>query len=122
MKFISPKIHGIIDLLIVVFLLATPTVFNFTGYLIAFTYALACLQLLLVLLTNYPIGVLKVIPFFLHGSIEFIIGDVLIAFGYTLFKDNIIGKLFYILFGTVVLLTWLCTDYLGMYSKTTENA
>jgi hypothetical protein len=117
MKFISPKIHGIIDLLVVVFLLASPTFFGFTGFLANFTYALAGIHLLLTLLTRYAVGIIKVIPFYLHGSIEFIVGDVLIAFGYTLFKDDIAGKLFYIIFGTVILLTWLCTDYKGIRSR-----
>ena len=113
MKFISPKIHGIIDLLIVVFLLASPTLFDFTRFTAIFTYVLAGVHLVLTLVTEYEIGIIKTLPFFLHGSIEFIVGDVLIALSYTLFNDEVNAKLFYICFGTVVLLTWLVTDYKG---------
>ena len=111
MKFISPKVHGIIDYLVVIFLLASPTIFGFTGLLATFTYALAIVHLLLTILTNYNLGLIKVIPFTFHGTIEFIVGVALIVIAYTLFNDNAVGKLFYVIFGTVVLLTWLVTIY-----------
>jgi hypothetical protein len=113
MKFISPKMHGIIDYLVVIFLLASPTIFGFTGLLATFTYALGIVHLLLTILTDYDFGLIKVIPFTFHGTIEFIVGVALIVIAYTLFKDNAVGKLFYVIFGTVVLLTWLLTDYHG---------
>jgi hypothetical protein len=36
MKFMSPKVHGINDILVVVFLLASPLIFGFTGTLACF--------------------------------------------------------------------------------------
>ncbi|HEY2580936.1 MAG TPA: hypothetical protein VGI43_03975 [Mucilaginibacter sp.] len=113
MKFISPAIHGIIDYIVVIFLLASPTVFGFTGTLSIFTYALAGIHLLMTILTDYDVGLVKVISLPLHGFIESIVGVILIALAYTLFHDNATGKLFYIIFGTVVLYTWLLTDYKG---------
>ena len=117
MKFISTKIHGFIDLLVVVFLLASPSYFGFTGVLATFTYALAAVHLILTILTNYTVGIFKVIPLTIHGSIEFIVGIALIVLAYTLFKDNADGKLYYVILGTVVLLTWLVTDYKGVTTK-----
>ena len=117
MKFISPKIHGFIDLLVVVFLLASPSYFGFTGLLTTFTYALAAVHLILTILTKYPVGIFKIIPLTVHGSIEFIVGITLIVLAYTLFKDNADGKLYYVILGTVILLTWLVTDYNGVYIK-----
>lgn len=111
MKFITPKVHGIIDILVVLFLLASPALFGFTGLLATFTYALAVVHLILTLTTDYNIGIVKLIPLSIHGAIEFIVGVVLIALAYTIFKDEAAGKLFYIVFGTVVLLTWLVSDY-----------
>jgi hypothetical protein len=115
MKFISPKIHGLIDYLVVIFLFISPTVFGFTGLLAIFTYALGAVHLLLTAFTNYPLGIVKVIPVNLHASIEVLVGIVLIVLAYTLFKDNSDGKLYYVIFGTVVLLTWLVTDYRGVH-------
>jgi hypothetical protein len=116
MKFISPKIHGIIDYLVVIFLLASPRLFGFTGLIATFTYALGIVHLLLTILTNYSVGLIKVIPFTFHGTIEFIVGAALIVLAYTLFKGEVTGKLYYIIFGTAILLTWLVTDYKGKIS------
>ena len=122
MKFISPKIHGFIDYLVVVFLLASPTFFGFTGLVAIFTYALGAVHLLLTAFTNYPLGIVKVIPVNLHATIEALVGIALIVLAYTLFKDNAQGsKLYYVIFGTVVLLTWLVTDYVGKYHPSGQD-
>jgi len=113
MKFISPKIHGIVDFLVVLFLLASPMLFGMNGLLAIFTYALGIIHLTLTLLTDFSAGVLKLIPLKVHGIIELIVGIALIVLAYTLFKDTSLGKLFYTCFGAAVLLTWLCTDYNG---------
>ena len=111
MRFISPKVHGLIDLLVVAFLFSSPTIFGLTGAVATFTYILGIVHLLLTLLTAYNVGVVKVIPFGVHGVVEFVVGIVLIALAYTLFNNDAQGKLFYIVFGTVLLATWLVTDY-----------
>ncbi len=116
MKFISPRVHAFIDLLVVVFLFASPTVFGFTGTLAMFTYVLGIIHLLLTLLTDFSMGVVKIIPLPIHGVIEFVVGVVLIALAYTLFKNYPDGTLYYVIFGTIVLLTWLVTDYKGIQS------
>jgi len=111
MKILSPKIHGIIDFLVVLFLLASPTLFGFTGLLAYFTYSLGIVHLLLTLLTDFSGGVIKIIPLPIHGLIELLVGVVLVVLAFTLFKDSDNGKLFYAVFGAAVLLVWLMTDY-----------
>lgn len=113
MKFISPKLHGIIDFLVVLFLLASPMLFGLNGFVAIFTYALGMVHLLLTLLTDFSAGLFKVIPFALHGAIELIVGIALIILAFTIFKDSGTGKVFYLGFGAAVLLTWLFTDYKG---------
>ncbi|MDF2430484.1 MAG: hypothetical protein JWP44_115 [Mucilaginibacter sp.] len=115
MKFILPKNHGIINYLLAVILLASPSLFGFTGLLAIFTYAIGTLHLVITLLTDYSVGLVKVIPFHVQGSIEFLLGILLIALAYLLFTNNAEGKLYYIIFGTVILLTWLFTDYKSKY-------
>jgi hypothetical protein len=111
MRFISPQVHGFIDLLVVAFLFGSPTFFGFTDGVATFTYILGIVHLLLTLLTAYGMGIVKVIPLYIHGIIEFVVGIVLIALAYTLFKGNASAQLYYVIFGTVVLLTWLVSDY-----------
>jgi hypothetical protein len=111
MKFITPNVHGFLDLLGVVFLLLSPGIWGFAGLLATFTYCLAGLHLLLTLLTQFNVGLIKLIPFPVHAAIEFLFAIILLILAYTLFNHEVKGKLFYIIFGTVVLLTWLFTDY-----------
>ncbi|HVW95411.1 MAG TPA: hypothetical protein VHA56_05555 [Mucilaginibacter sp.] len=113
MKFMSPKVHGIIDILVCVFLLASPIIFGFTGTLAIFTYALGAAHTVLTLGTDFQIGVIKLIPVQIHELIEFVVAVSVIVLAYTLFNNNPDGKLFYVIFGNCVLLTWLVTDYKG---------
>jgi len=113
MKFMSPKVHGIIDILVCVFLLASPVIFGFTGRLALFTYALGAAHTILTLSTDFSMGLIKIIPVEIHELIEFIVGVVAIILAYTLFNGSPDGKLFYVIFGNCILLTWLVTDYKG---------
>jgi hypothetical protein len=114
MKFISPHIHGFIDYLVVLFLIASPMFFRFDSFVALFTYALAVVHLMLTLLTDFNAGLFKVISFPMHGAIECIVGIALIILAFTLFKNTGVGKTFYICFGAAVLLTWLFTNYKGV--------
>jgi hypothetical protein len=111
MKFIPEKIHGIIDYVVVLFLIAAPVFFGFDSFTAIFTYALAIVHLILTLLTDFNSGLFKAISFPLHGIIELLLGITLIILALTLFSGSKVGKLFYIGVGAAVLLTWLFTDY-----------
>ena len=113
MKFMSPKVHGIIDILIVVFLLASPLIFGFTGTLAVFTYVLGAAHLALTVLTDSTMGLVRLIPVGVHELVEFIVAVAVIILAYTLFNNNADGKLYYVILGNCLLLTWLVTDYKG---------
>jgi hypothetical protein len=114
MKIISPKIHGIIDYLVVAFLLASPSIFGFMGHVAMFTYALAGVHLLLTILTNYSAGIVKIIPLPVHGLIEFIVGLLLIIMAFTLLNNHPEVKHFYTVLGAAILVVFLITDYKGV--------
>ena len=111
MKFITPKIHGIIDYLFVVYLLVSPTLYSMEPKPIKVTYALAAVYLLLTVLTNYPLGIIKLIPFGLHGLAELVIGVALIIIGFGYFRTNVAATQFYTWFASAVLVLWLFTTY-----------
>jgi hypothetical protein len=113
MKFMSPKVHGIIDILVCVFLLASPLIFGFTGTFAVFTYALGAAHLAPTVLTDFEMGLAKIIPVSIHELVEFIVAVALIILAYTLFNNNADGKLYYVILGNCLLLTWLVTDYRG---------
>jgi hypothetical protein len=112
MKLISPTFHGIIDYLFVIFLAASPILFKMDGNLATFTYALAGVHLLLTILTGFPMGLIKVIPFPLHGLIELLVALALI--GVSMYFNHIgdmLGFYFYIWLAVAILLIFFLTDF-----------
>ncbi len=113
MKIINARIHGIIDYLVVIFLLLAPSIFMLSEPISTFTYVLAGIHLTLTILTNFKMGIIKVIPLKVHGAIELIVAIVLTAS--FLFVDSWAkspADLYFLSgFGIAVFLTWMLTDY-----------
>jgi len=111
-KILNPRVHGYIDYAAVLFLALAPTLFGFVGTVAALCYVLAILQGGMSLMTAYPLGMAKVIPFTLHGSIEFAM-----AFGLALspwifgFSESDGARNFFIAAGIALGGVWLTTDY-----------
>jgi len=112
MAFINSKLHGIIDYLVVIFLWASPSLFNLPPGTAMFTYILGGIHLLLTLFTDFEFGAFKVIPFHIHGWIELIVSVALggLAFYFYTINDAVSHK-FYVFFAIAVFLTWLLTGY-----------
>ncbi len=112
MKIISSKVHGILDYATVVFLLAAPTLFQMEGALSTFTYVLAGVHFSLTALTAFEPGLIKLIPFKLHGIIEFVVAIALAGVAIW-FKsnDNELGLYFYLSLAIVIMIVFLLTDF-----------
>jgi hypothetical protein len=109
---LNSKIHGLIDYLVVAFLWTAPSLFNLPEVTSKFTYLLGGIHLTLTLLTNFELGVIKVIPLKIHGLIELIVSILLIGVSFYLGNmEGSLAKYFYIAFAVTVFLTWLLTDY-----------
>lgn len=114
MKILSATAHGLLDYLVVAFLLASPPLFGMTGGLATFTYILGSIHLLLTLLTNFKPGMIKLIPFRLHGIIEFVVVMLLAGVAYLFYRQkNFLGHDFYLFFSLALLIIFLFTDYNG---------
>lgn len=112
MKVLNSKIHGILDYGVVAFLWLSPTLFELPETTSLFTYILGGIHLTLTLLTNFEMGVIKVIPLKIHGWIELIVSIALV--GVAFYLGGLEGNLarnFYIGFALAVFLTWLLTAY-----------
>ena len=115
---LNSKIHGAIDYLVVVFLVLSPSLFGLKEYTAFFTYALAAIHFLLTIMTKFELGLIKIIPFKIHGLIELIVSVALI--GVAFYLGNLEGEVsrnFYLSFGIAVFLTWLLTDYKSSSEK-----
>jgi len=78
MKVISPRIHGYLDFLTVFFLLA-PTLLGLEQLSAILAYSLATVHLIVTLASDFPFGVVKLIPFTVHRWIERMVGPLLVA-------------------------------------------
>ncbi len=112
MKIISSKIHGMLDYATVIFLLASPTIFKMEGNLCTITYALAAVHFCLTILTDFEPGLIKVIPFRIHGLIEIIVAVALAALAFWFYNNgDAPGFYFYMALAIVIMIVFILTDF-----------
>ena len=112
MKILNSKIHGIVDYLFVLFLLASPTVFGLQGRAELFTYLLGAIHLVVTICTNFEYGLIRIILFKHHGWIELIVSFALVGVALYLGEvENELSRNFYFAVAILVFLTCLLTDY-----------
>lgn len=112
MHALKPRLHSYLDYAAIIFLFLAPSLFSLDGTPATLLYSVAVAYLGLVLLTAYPGGAVRVIPFTVHGAVEFATAIGLIASPW-LFQfaaDGIARNLFVIL-GASLFVVWLVTDY-----------
>ncbi|WNG32226.1 hypothetical protein F0U61_00350 [Archangium violaceum] len=109
---LSPRVHGFIDYAGILLLFLAPTLFGFSGTPATILYVVAVLYLAMVLLTAYPLGVAKVIPFPVHGLIEAALSLLFIVAPFLLrFSDVAAARNFYIVGGIALGGVFLLTNY-----------
>ncbi len=112
MKILSPKVHGYLDFVVVITFALAPTIFGLTGLAATIAYVLAVVHLALTLATAFPLGVIGLVPFTIHGWIELLVSVGLVALPFIAgFSDVPVARNFYIAAGIVVFVTWLITNY-----------
>ncbi len=111
-RLLSPRSHGILDFLVVVFLLLSPLLFDLQEPAATFAYVLAGIHLILTVLTAFPMGLIKIIPLRIHGLIEVLVSVFLVFSPYIIgFTEDPMAIWFFPVFGLVVLLVFLISDY-----------
>jgi len=113
MKILSSKAHGILDYLFALFLLASPTLFQMEGNLSVITYALGITHLAITALTDFELGLIKMIPFRIHGLIEVFVSLGLAGLALWFFNDtgNEFGFYYFIILAAVIMLVFILTDF-----------
>lgn len=111
-KPIGPALHGANDYGLVVAQLLAPTLLGFTGRTRALCYGSAALTATINGLTKAPLGLVKLIPFKVHGQLEIPILPTLILLPWA------VGALkpprsrsYFLAFFVVALTNFLLTDY-----------
>jgi hypothetical protein len=112
MKIISPRLHGIVDYVTILFLGLSPFLFHMNNAARIFTFALGIVHLSLTLLTDFDMGIFKVIPLKIHGTIEVAVSVVLIFVAFLFRKwDDQTSFYYYLVFSLALFFVWLTTSY-----------
>lgn len=125
MKILSPAAHGVLDYLTVAFFGLAPFLFGLTGTYATVCYVLAAGYLVITVLTDFPLGAMRIIPFPVHGGFELVSGPMFIAapflFGFA--DASPTARNLFIASGVVFLLVWFITDWKAQTrSLMTDNA
>jgi hypothetical protein len=111
MKILSDTTHGILDYVTVALFVLAPSLFGFTGTAAVISYVLAGIHLTMTLLTNMPLGVIKIIPMKLHAFVEKLVGPVLVV-GALAFPALVAGgRGFFIAAGILIIAVCLLSHY-----------
>lgn len=115
MKILSPTLHSALDYAVVLMLWSAPTVLNLNEPIAMLTYTLGTVHLLLTAFTNFPLGLIKIIPLKIHGHIELLVSVVLVTtplyLGTLTPLDSATEERFLGGFGLFVFITWFFSDY-----------
>lgn len=107
---ILPTLHGYLDFATVLVFLIAPGLFGMTGAAAAISYALAIVHLSLTLLTDFPAGIVKLVPYPVHGAVERIVGPVLVVLPFVLGFEGM-AVAFYFLMGVAIIAVSTMSDY-----------
>ena len=111
MKILSDTTHGILDYLTVALFVLAPSLFGFSGTAALISYALAGIHLVMTLLTNMPLGVVKIVPMKLHAFVEMLVGPVLVVGALALPALVTGGRGLFVAAGILMFLVWLLSHY-----------
>ncbi len=107
--------HGIIDYVMFFLLVTGPSLAGFAGRQATFAYLLAASLLMLTILTRFPLGVVKVLSFHLHGLIEILLALLLLTLPWIAnFSRGVKSRNFYLAMGLLMLIVWVITDFRGI--------
>ena len=112
MKPITPIVHGCLDYLTVAVFLLAPTLLRFEGLPAMLSWTLAGVHLALTLVTDFPLGWRRWLPFSIHGWIERVVGPTLVLIAFLPgFSGAASAFAFYALMGLAIIAVGWLTDY-----------
>jgi hypothetical protein len=120
MKVISDTAHGILDYITVALFALAPGLLGLAGTAALISYALAGIHLTMTLLTDMPLGVIKIIPMKLHAFVEMVVGPILVIGALALPTFVAGGREFFVAAGLVIFVVWLLSQY-GLVSSSDDK-
>ncbi len=112
MNTLNAKVHGYLDYITVLIFVLAPSALGLAGVAAFVAYALAAVHALMTLLTKFPLGAVSLIPLWLHGWVERVVGPVLvIASFFPIIAVTPVGQIFYLVMGIIIALIGVISDY-----------
>jgi hypothetical protein len=110
-KLLNPNQHGVLDYVLGGAFLVAPALFSWRPVPTITSYGLGIAQIGMSLFTKYPLGLVKLIPFKVHGAIEMTTALQIIAMPKMLNFKQMCATSFYVTAGLGLLAVWAVTDY-----------
>jgi hypothetical protein len=112
MKVLDPKVHGFLDYALALLFLILPPLLDFDEPAATVSYVIGVIYIITSLVTRYPLGLFKILPFPVHGVLESIIAAAWIIFPWLFgFSDDTDARNFFIIAGVGLLAVAALTDY-----------
>lgn len=117
-KVLDPKTHGILDYALAALFLLAPMLFGFSETAATVSYVIGVLYIGTSLLTRYPLGAIKVIPFPIHGVLESVMAASWIVMPWLFgFASDAAARNFFVVAGVGLLVVALLTDYKATHAE-----
>jgi hypothetical protein len=112
LKVLNPTIHGVLDYALAFFFLIAPGIFDFPENAATLSYVIGALYIGVSLITRYPLGIWKMVPFPTHGVLETLMAISWLALPWLLgFSEHAAARNFYLLAGVGLLSVVALTNY-----------
>lgn len=122
LHFLSSRAHGILDYVVGVLLMIVPDLLGFQdigGAAVAVPRVMGGLILIQAILTRYDMGLVQILPFSFHVSMDYLVGIFLVAspilFGFA--DESAIAWLPHVLVGACMFFSTLFTDASPPYEE-----
>jgi hypothetical protein len=112
LKLLSGRQHGYMDYAYGIITLLAPMLFGIGESAALLCYIMGASVLVLSLLTRYPLGAIKAVPFTAHGWIELAAAFIMLA-SIPLLGFEGAGYNFFMTMSILVMALWFVTDYVG---------
>jgi hypothetical protein len=117
MKRLGPNAHAVIDYLCLPPYFVLPRILGWERRTALSTYPVGAFHTLLTLFTNYPLGLVKLIPYTVHGAIEYASVLHLLAWPFVMRFPERSARGYYILASISLLAACLMTDYRALEKR-----
>jgi hypothetical protein len=112
MKVLSPTVHGVLDYGLALLFLLLPRVLDFPPPAAMASYVIGAVYIVASLITRYPLGLVKLLPFPVHGVIESIMALSWIVLPWLMgFAEHTASRNFFVGAGIALLGVVALTNY-----------